>query len=1207
MPLDTVQTVNRYDIIASTQPAESYLAASPVSAVADIVALRNAEGTLDLVSIGTTGELHYLTHTPDSDTGWKADVIDGDGLKIKKYISLAVARTADTGAAADRVFALVNASSCSLVEIIVNADETVTIEPRSEPFAKDYGGTHKITFGALHAGVTVGGIMLCTAVRSGDKAQQRTFLASWLQRGANTAKTYIAQGEADYFFENMPVPISQDEGPEVAVFSYENPLKQKTVPHIGLSYLENFQPPSSSRDAGHCTAAQQDSFPLVDSEQLGVLDGPDGRTLLLKVDHGLSTLLSDMPVSVESRSSWPKAWTTLDTKIPATEGDSGNVMFGLISGARDGAGRTVIAGQGQVIGDDRVASKPALWAISVNLDGSTSEVVGLATLGAQVKTSPAMRRDGKGEVHVFQPTPLNQLLHFWMDSDGNWQSDGVSITTESKAIKTGTYRTSLTVLDRDSNGPAAFVDVTVDADEEVLVEVNGKTFMLGGGAKPETFQTSAFGQLNVSRIITQLGKVPASPETDGTLASPVLTFALPDDPGSGVVQIRSEKNVHAALSDVTTKQLKKAKRTNGKKVFKNQDNLQNLQEGLARGLDLMRDVYVQPAEVPHAYRRTKDVTGMRFVTPDENGFVPPVVDSISASRPWKMEMKSGIPEFSDMDEAEADAEMAEGRRKTDASLARLRDQGFLGVDWDGIWSDIRAGVAEIKKLAVSGSEATVHFLVDGIEQVISFMLTSVKEVWSFVTTILDHFGKFWGSVVGWILKLVGGLFGWDDIIKNKDKFKDRTKTYAKDVPNKLPKVQQTYGTPFTEWLEGVKSDALSWAGAVNDKYGGDEIKQSNESRSDDGPKSPADDLVGGDDGVWSKVTWLFDKVMALIDELFGVSAPLSSHQSDTLTTKVSALMGTVGSGISSVVSTLFAVLETVVASTSKLGDETVSALLKLFTDTVGSGIGALKDTVDAALVVVQFLIDNVSTIVSWLDKKVSIPFFSSFYKAAIGSTCTLLDMSCLLLAIPATLASKLSSSTALQAEGASKDDNKTMEAVAAGVTIFILGTLTVLGDVLGAYDKSGLGLLCAGLALCNVLFSLATVSIGDSPLSVEFLFFLIQAVPPIFELVIAETVWEGVVHDSTDAMLYMVIGTGLMSGLMGLMAFDRSKGAKDVFAGCMLCSGALSAGLRTMILANEKSKSLVPQYTAAQAVATAATLGFHVGVSVSSNKAVGQV
>lgn len=448
------------------------------------------------------------------------------------------------------------------------------------------------------------------------------------------------------------------------------------------------------------------------------------------------------------------------------------------------------------------------------------------------------------------------------------------------------------------------------------------------------------------------------------------------------------------------------------------------------------------------------------------------------------------------------------------------------------------------------------FVIDGVEMLLDFALETLAQVWDFVCAILDYFGTAWGTVLGWILSLVGGLFGWNEIKANKDIYKQQVRDFGDGLPDQLPHLQSTYETEIDTWFTSAHNSLDSWFGTVADDYGTDAVRLGNAS-----DKTPSD-YVGDDDGA----TWLIDKVTAVIDELFGVNPPLGNSARNKWADMGKNLSDTLDSKLSSTASTMVTSIMSLDEPDSDLGDAMVSALIALFQGVADGVLTAGESLISTVFEILQFLIDNAGKLVDWLDTSLSIPFFSAFYEAAIGSDCSILDIACLMLAIPVTLAGG-------SPELAGGTDNEVIELT---VIIALLSVLTIAGDGIGALPGQkpvGIALFVTGLAIPLVALGLKDSLPDDKASHYEKAFWFAMALGVSLEFSMAIVAAEDPERNMSVpfSILFVAIGItqAVATGGYVIDAVDETNPdtrEKELLGAAMLGVGSLATVLRVLML-----------------------------------------
>lgn len=395
-----------------------------------------------------------------------------------------------------------------------------------------------------------------------------------------------------------------------------------------------------------------------------MLNAADDKTRLF-ASGPLRTILSDAPLTPGTPSGWPQAWDTVDTSLHTPDNIAAEIDITATGYATNPAGQTVIAGYGYGLNDGKpVSGSSGIWVITRESDGTSHPPTALAGSAAASNAPPVVQVESAGVIHVFIITGLNGLLHFWQGEHGDWVTQPVSYQEGTIAKKVSTYRTAITVMDSQTNAPAAKLDIAVSADAEVEVEVNGKSYVIGGGETAGSFETSVLGQLNVSQVF------------EGSLGTPVLSFWV-DGSGDPVAFVRPERDVAAQFRDISLSTLRTAHED---KVFDaDNDELDELRKGLKLAAGMMTDGYNPPQVTPAAFKRTRNTRGTWFADHPVAADDYNPKGQVSASRPFRMDLSSNTPVFSLITSAEAEKRTVAAVAQRDDTIAALRLQGIFDI------------------------------------------------------------------------------------------------------------------------------------------------------------------------------------------------------------------------------------------------------------------------------------------------------------------------------------------------------------------------------------------------------------------------------------------------------------------------------------------------------------------------------------------------
>lgn len=380
-------------------------------------------------------------------------------------------------------------------------------------------------------------------------------------------------------------------------------------------------------------------------------------------------------------------------------------------------------------------------------------------------------------------------------------------------------------------------------------------------------------------------------------------------------------------------------------------------------------------------------------------------------KPWRFSVREGAPLFEYISREEFNELYARGLDQKEALRQVLQAKGFfdflddVGDFFESAWDE----VCDVVDIVVDEVKCVVTLVIDGVDYVFSAIASAgkwlYKEAYGFVRTILDAIGTVWGTVLGWVIKAIGWLFGLEDISKVRDEIKKWVQDGMKQLPSILPPID-TWKEKIDNWLD-IDFDAIF--GQVASSPTGQTEPQTLRGT------TPIDKFfVASDRSFYEPTAHMSDKFINSLGSA-NVTKYLKGLGDDPipgLTDKMESLIGVwLGSPTSSsfneaidtFTSQFVEVFDAILDTASSFMDDPVSTLFTLLENALKAFIDILKALLDSLLDIARLLLNQLEAVFSALDEEIDIPFFTAFYKAAFGGTCSLLDIICLMLAVPVVL------------------------------------------------------------------------------------------------------------------------------------------------------------------------------------------------------------
>lgn len=335
----------------------------------------------------------------------------------------------------------------------------------------------------------------------------------------------------------------------------------------------------------------------------------------------------------------------------------------------------------------------------------------------------------------------------------------------------------------------------------------------------------------------------------------------------------------------------------------------------------------------------------------------------------------------------------------------------------GIFSDIEKfkdnvihGAEKVAKMAWKFADEAVITVIHTAEAeydlAISDLEDAVTAVAGFFKSVVDDIKK----AIEWL----SALFNFKNILKNHAYIKNAITNPADPAnPGILDrlvtwiKTQQGGGTDFTSALSGLAGHASAAVGSTAQGAAGQTVQSQQNGNSD--PNAVYNH--GGNNNA-NQCTWMHQKVMentAGAPPADGGSAAALADSFDptVITDAFEKFLASAAAILKQDFADLPGQIEQAVKSVADsfkdpktLLSTALSDLMTVFQDLADDFVKFAQDIASDILNLIAALLEQV---VSWLTEPVSIPFVSNLYQALTGDPLSVLDLTCLLAAVPGTI------------------------------------------------------------------------------------------------------------------------------------------------------------------------------------------------------------
>jgi hypothetical protein len=305
-----------------------------------------------------------------------------------------------------------------------------------------------------------------------------------------------------------------------------------------------------------------------------------------------------------------------------------------------------------------------------------------------------------------------------------------------------------------------------------------------------------------------------------------------------------------------------------------------------------------------------------------------------------------------------------------------------------------------------GLSVALDFVVDTITYGVRAVIKTIEQVMDVVCLVLDYAGMVLGEAVGWLLEQLGFLFDWKAIKAKRSELKDTLREITPLVAKRFrdPRVS---ATEFKRSLDSAKATTKSKLLTLRSNPMDKKSMGSMTSLS-----VPLPELFkSGSDYLFPQATWMLEKVQSALSSLGGdLSAPYIEGLLDRVV-DLGVELAAAAASLGPTLADFQNLIQQWFVDGKLLSSAAIDPLVDIILRRVDAIFEGLKTVVTAGGELLRLLWDNAGKVLEWLDQTIRIPFFSSFYKALTGHDLSILDVACLLAAIPIVIGKSLGLST----------------------------------------------------------------------------------------------------------------------------------------------------------------------------------------------------
>jgi hypothetical protein len=305
-------------------------------------------------------------------------------------------------------------------------------------------------------------------------------------------------------------------------------------------------------------------------------------------------------------------------------------------------------------------------------------------------------------------------------------------------------------------------------------------------------------------------------------------------------------------------------------------------------------------------------------------------------------------------------------------------------------SAIGHAASSVVSFVMDGAKLAIKIMVSGVEYLYTGIVDTIHKAMDAIACVLDYAGTKLGEAANWLLEKLGFL-DWDGIKAKRDEIR-------LFIKNNMSAITQWMPNPVTA-ANTIVSQLSSLQANLNTYKSLASSSTALSSQFSLAGGLPSLIEVGGKVGL-SKLNWLTDKVesafFSLDNSVFGIPQVRGMRQA------TDALEATVGEAMDFLPAMLHSFDNAAghwLDSTASFVDRTATALVDILLDQVDRIIQLIQKLVVGAADAIGKLLAHPEAILAWMDAKLSIPFFSSFYHGFTHNDLSFFDVACLAAAI----------------------------------------------------------------------------------------------------------------------------------------------------------------------------------------------------------------
>lgn len=575
-----------------------------------------------------------------------------------------------------------------------------------------------------------------------------------------------------------------------------------------------------------------------------------------------------------------------------------------------------------------------------------------------------------------------------------------------KEVKTPSVDTEITLYDK-SGGYFASQTVMVGATSPITIESGGRSFTVGSGASV-ALKTDGNGKL---RIAMPAGDVDSKGALRPGLTTPSLVLLTSFMDPADRILVRPDTQMHDELGKLTQTRLQNARGYDGKfvvvdKYRTNDKVMANVAAMVAATTGMVKGSVENRKALLAA-------SGKRYLAPGCD------MATICCCKAGDYDCKLVCKEAFAFDLDPTSTTFAYMRDKDQIKHwlehHPVSHQSLL-MSWGDFWEQVKSGAAKVTNAIVYAAKmidetakdvvkTVVTAVVNGIERTMDFIIDTIEHAISLVHAIFNEIA----DSIGKVIEALSLLFDWQAIVRLKNDIKAKVeqafnRLLRPQTPggkSLLTKAREQGDQAFAD-LRHKLDDALAKLG---DRVGKESA--SGVQRQAAGKNNPAS---GGARANWLQAKMQDNLLSEKAIETHALAAapggaidiPVFALPSD-LQDEISRFVGELKGKVVGDVKTSIENLERAIGdSGADLFAQSMHFFLELVRGAAHVGLDIVAGVFDTAIRLLEKILTAAWAYIH--DSIIKIPFVSDLYRSVANSDLTALDLACLLIAVPASLA-----------------------------------------------------------------------------------------------------------------------------------------------------------------------------------------------------------